>query len=129
MRIIGNGNPTDSDPGHLPGRNPFLGRYIIGTGHHWYWTGQTNVTVAFSAMSSALEVVPLTLLTLDAWDFIKLSKSKYDICGREISIPHRWTFYFMMAVGFWNFVGAGIFGIFAISFLVFSVRQLLEDDE
>jgi nitric oxide reductase subunit B len=138
----------------------FLGAGIIGTGHHWYWTGQTNVTVAFSAMFSALEVVPLTLLTLDAWDFIKLSKSKCDICGREISIPHRWTFYFMMAVGFWNFVGAGIFGflinlpvvsyfevgtiltpnhghsammgvfgMFAISFLVFSVRQVLEDDE
>ena len=25
-------------------------------------------------------------------------------------IPHKWTFYFLMAVGFWNFVGAGIFG-------------------
>jgi nitric oxide reductase subunit B len=25
-------------------------------------------------------------------------------------VPHRWTFYFLMAVGFWNFVGAGIFG-------------------
>lgn len=25
-------------------------------------------------------------------------------------IPHKWTFYFLMAVGFWNFVGAGVFG-------------------
>ena len=25
-------------------------------------------------------------------------------------IPHKWTFYFLMAVGFRNFVGAGIFG-------------------
>ena len=24
--------------------------------------------------------------------------------------PHKWTFYFLMAVGFWNFVGAGMFG-------------------
>ena len=23
---------------------------------------------------------------------------------------HLWTFYFLMAVGFWNFVGAGVFG-------------------
>jgi nitric oxide reductase subunit B len=23
---------------------------------------------------------------------------------------HKWTFYFLMAVGFWNFVGAGVFG-------------------
>jgi len=88
----------------------FLGGGIIGTAHHWYWTGQSNVTMAFAAMFSALEVVPLTLLTLDAWDFVKLSKGKCDICGKEISIPHKWTFYFMMAVGFWNFVGAGIFG-------------------
>jgi len=138
----------------------FLGAGIIGTAHHWYWTGQSNITMAFAAMFSAMEVVPLTLLTLDAWDFIKLSRSKCDICGKEISIPHKWTFYFMMAVGFWNFVGAGIFGflinlpivsyfevgtiltpnhghaammgvfgMFAISFMVFAIRQVLPDEE
>jgi nitric oxide reductase subunit B len=89
-----------------------------------------------------------------------LSKGKCDICGKEISIPHKWTFYFMMAVGFWNFVGAGIFGflinlpivsyfevgtiltpnhghaalmgvfgMFAISFMVFAIRQVLPDEE
>ena len=25
-------------------------------------------------------------------------------------VPHRWTFYFLIAVGVWNFVGAGVFG-------------------
>jgi nitric oxide reductase subunit B len=88
----------------------FLGSGIIGTGHHWYWTGQSNVNLALSALFSAMEVVPLTLLTLDAWDFIRLTRGKCDICGQPISIPHKWTFYFLMAVGFWNFVGAGIFG-------------------
>jgi len=88
----------------------FLGSGIIGTGHHWYWTGQSNVNLALSALFSAMEVVPLTLLTLDAWDFIRLTRGKCDICGKPISIPHKWTFYFLMAVGFWNFVGAGIFG-------------------
>jgi len=83
---------------------------LIGTGHHWYWTGQSSITLAFSALFSALEVVPLTLLTLDAWDFIKLTRSRCEICGQNISIPHKWTFYFLMAVGFWNFIGAGIFG-------------------
>jgi len=63
-----------------------------------------------AAVFSAMEVVPLTLLTLDAWDFIKLTRGKCDICNQEISIPHKWTFYFLMAVGFWNFLGAGIFG-------------------
>jgi nitric oxide reductase subunit B len=88
----------------------FLASGIIGTGHHWYWTGQSNITLALAALFSALEVVPLTLLTLDAWDFIKLTRGKCDVCGQEVSIPHKWTFYFLMAVGFWNFVGAGVFG-------------------
>ncbi|HMK52370.1 MAG TPA: nitric-oxide reductase large subunit [Thermodesulfobacteriota bacterium] len=138
----------------------FLGGGIIGTAHHWYWTGQSNITMAFAATFSAMEVVPLTLLTLDAWDFIRLTKGKCDICGKEISVRHKWTFYFMMAVGFWNFVGAGIFGflinlpivsyfevgtiltpnhghaammgvfgMFAISFMVFVIRQVLSDEE
>jgi len=88
----------------------FLGAGIIGTGHHWYWTGQSNVNLALSAIFSAMEVVPLTLLTLDAWDFIKLTRGMRDEFGKPIPIPHKWTFYFLMAVGFWNFVGAGIFG-------------------
>jgi nitric oxide reductase subunit B len=88
----------------------FLGSGIIGTGHHWYWTGQSNINMALSSLFSAMEVVPLTLLTLDAWDFIKLTRGQCDICGKEIAIPHKWAFYFLMAVGFWNFVGAGIFG-------------------
>jgi len=88
----------------------FLGSGIIGTGHHWYWTGQSNITMALAAVFSAMEVIPLTLLTLDAWDFIKLTRGKCDICNQEIYIPHKWTFYFLMAVGFWNFLGAGIFG-------------------
>ena len=88
----------------------FLGAGIIGTGHHWYWTGQTNINLALSSIFSAMEVVPLTLLTLDAWDFIKLTRGVRDPHGKPITIPHKWTFYFLMAVGFWNFVGAGVFG-------------------
>ena len=105
-------------------------------------------------------MLPLILLTLDAWDFIKLSGGTCDICGRAISVPHKWTFYFLMAVGFWNFVGAGIFGflinmpivsyfevgtilttnhghaafmgvfgMFAVAFMTFAMRQVLQDDQ
>jgi nitric oxide reductase subunit B len=83
---------------------------LIGTGHHWYFNGQTNFNMAMSAMVSVLEVVPLTLLTLDAWDFVRTTRGDCDVCGKAVAIPHKWTFYFLMAVGFWNFVGAGIFG-------------------
>jgi nitric oxide reductase subunit B len=88
----------------------YLGSGIVGTGHHWYWTGQSNNTMALAAVFSAMEVVPLTLLTLDGYDFVKLSKGTCDICGKPIAVPHRWTFNFLIAVGFWNFVGAGVFG-------------------
>ena len=87
----------------------FLGG-LMGTGHHWYFTGQTNVNMALSALFSALEVVPLTLLTLDAWDFVRTTRGERDAEGKQMVIPHKWTFYFLMAVGFWNFVGAGMFG-------------------
>jgi nitric oxide reductase subunit B len=83
----------------------YFGGGLIGTGHHWYWTGQTELNMAFSAAFSALEVVPLTLITLDAWDFIRVTRGDDSIVER-----HRWTFRFLMAVGFWNFLGAGVFG-------------------
>ena len=88
----------------------YLGGGIIGTAHHWYWTGQSSAAMALGAVFSALEVVPLTLLTLDAADFIKLSRGHCDVCDKPVAVPHKWTFYFLMAVGFWNFLGAGVFG-------------------
>lgn len=87
----------------------FLGG-LIGTGHHWYFTGHTHFNMALSALFSALEVVPLTLLTLDAWDFVRTTRGDCEVCGQSVAIPHKWTFWFLMSVGFWNFVGAGIFG-------------------
>jgi nitric oxide reductase subunit B len=88
----------------------FLGAGILGTGHHWYWTGQTTISMAVSATFSAMEVVPLILLTLEASDFIGLMRSGTDAKGNQVSFPHKWTFYFLIAVGVWNFIGAGIFG-------------------
>ncbi|NTU60025.1 MAG: nitric-oxide reductase large subunit, partial [Deltaproteobacteria bacterium] len=101
----------------------FLGGGIVGTGHHWYWTGQSQAALALSSIFSALEVVPLTLLTLDAWDFVKLTRSRCDSCGRSVGNVHRWAFYFLMAVGFWNFLGAGVFG-FLINLPIVSYFQV-----
>ncbi|WP_054032331.1 nitric-oxide reductase large subunit [Desulfatitalea tepidiphila] len=101
----------------------FLSGGIIGTAHHWYWTGQTNFTMALAAMFSALEVVPLTLLTLDAWDFMKLTGTQSGASTARKVIPHKWAFYFLMAVGFWNFVGAGVFG-FLINMPVVSFYEV-----
>jgi nitric oxide reductase subunit B len=83
----------------------YFGGGLIGTAHHWYFTGQSEIAMALGATFSALEVVPLTLLTLDAWDFYRLTRGESGPASR-----HRWTFYFLMAVGVWNFTGAGVFG-------------------
>jgi nitric oxide reductase subunit B len=88
----------------------YLSGGIIGTGHHWYFTGQGTLNMGLAACFSALEVVPLTLLTLDAWDFIKLRKTQCSACGHDLAWGQKWSIYFLMAVGVWNFVGAGIFG-------------------
>ena len=88
----------------------YLSGGIIGTGHHWYFTGQGTLNMGLASCFSALEVVPLTLLTLDAWDFIKLRKAQCSACGHDLAWSQKWSIYFLMAVGVWNFVGAGIFG-------------------
>ncbi len=101
----------------------FLGGGIIGTGHHWYWTGQSAASLALSSTFSAMEVVPLILLTLDASDFMRLMRSECEICGQRIGIPHKWAFYFLISVGVWNFIGAGVFG-FLINLPVVSYYEV-----
>jgi len=88
----------------------YLGAGIVGTGHHWYFTGQGTLNMGLAACFSAMEVVPLTLLTLDAWDFVSLQDRRCADCGHAFAAQQTWAIYFLMAVGFWNFVGAGIFG-------------------
>jgi len=88
----------------------YLGAGIVGTGHHWYFTGQGTLNMGLAASFSAMEVVPLTLLTLDAWDFVSLKNRGCPECGYPLAERHEWAIYFLIAVGFWNFVGAGVFG-------------------
>jgi nitric oxide reductase subunit B len=102
----------------------FFAGGVIGTGHHWYFNGQSHVNMALSALFSVLEVVPLTLLTLDAWDFVRTTRGgNCDVCGKAVAVPHKWTFYFLMAVGFWNFTGAGILG-FLINLPIISYYEV-----
>jgi nitric oxide reductase subunit B len=88
----------------------FLSGGIIGTGHHWYFTGQGTLNMGLAACFSALEVVPLTLLTLDAAGFIQLSRRTRLPNRQDAASKQRWAIYFLIAVGVWNFVGAGVFG-------------------
>lgn len=79
---------------------------VIGTGHHWYFSGQTNFNMAMAGCFSALEVVPLILLALEGWSYMRYADKNVSMAGYK----HRWTLRFLMSVGFWNFLGAGVFG-------------------
>ncbi|HZS99557.1 MAG TPA: nitric-oxide reductase large subunit [Terriglobales bacterium] len=85
----------------------YLSGGIIGTFHHLYFTGMPNSVLALGAIFSALEVVPLILIGFEAWENIRLSRGTAD--NPWIS-AYKWPIYFFVAVAFWNFVGAGLFG-------------------
>ena len=81
---------------------------MIGTMHHVYFSGTPAVHMALGAFFSAAEVIPLTILTLEAWSFVQLGSQAHD--KSRLPFPHFWAVMFLASVGFWNFLGAGIFG-------------------
>jgi nitric oxide reductase subunit B len=84
----------------------FLSGGIIGTFHHLYFSGTPTSILALGASFSALEVVPLVLIGFEAYSNLTLSRA------RDWVTAYRWPIYFFVAVGFWNLVGAGLFGFF-----------------
>lgn len=94
---------------------------VIGTMHHMYFNGTPVETMALGAAFSAFEVVPLAFLTVEAWSFLQLGAVQ--VRGSETAFPHRWAVMFLGAVGFWNFLGAGIFG-FLINMPIVSYYEI-----
>ena len=94
---------------------------VIGTMHHLYFSGTPVEHMALGAFFSAAEVIPLTFLTVEAWAFLQLGSRQTS--GDAKPFPHRWAVMFLVAVGFWNFVGAGIFG-FLINLPIVSYYQI-----
>jgi nitric oxide reductase subunit B len=94
---------------------------VIGTMHHLYFSGEPAEHMAMGAFFSAAEVIPLTFLTVEAWSFLQLGASQQS--RSKTPFPHRWAVMFLVAVGFWNFLGAGIFG-FLINLPVVSYYEI-----
>jgi len=86
----------------------FLFGGILGTLHHLYWTGTPTSVIAVGAVFSALEVVPLTLIGLEALQTWRRTQ------GTPWLAAYKWPVLCFVAVGFWNTVGAGLLG-FAIN--------------
>ena len=86
----------------------FLSGGILGTFHHLYFIATPTGVLALGATFSALEIVPLVLIGMEAYHNYKLSKATKWI------EDYKWPIYCFIAMCFWNFLGAGIFG-FAIN--------------
>jgi nitric oxide reductase subunit B len=86
----------------------FLFGGILGTLHHLYWTGTPTAVIAVGSVFSALEVVPLSLLGIEAYKNYRRSQSAPWLKA------YKWAIMSFVAVAFWNIVGAGLLG-FAIN--------------
>jgi nitric oxide reductase subunit B len=82
----------------------FLFGGILGTLHHLYFTGTPTFVIAIGAMFSALEVVPLAMIGVEAYRNYQRSKVAPWVQA------YKWPIMCFIAVGFWNVVGAGLLG-------------------
>ncbi|HVW24791.1 MAG TPA: cbb3-type cytochrome c oxidase subunit I [Polyangiaceae bacterium] len=99
---------------------------VVGTMHHLYFSGAPAVHMSLGAFFSAMEVIPLVLLTFEAWRFMRLGGARPGetvMAAGDERFPHKWAVMFLSAVGFWNFVGAGVFG-FLINLPVVSYWEI-----
>ena len=94
---------------------------VIGTMHHLYFSGTPAEHLALGAFFSAAEVIPLTFLTVEAWSFLQLGAQQQ--AKSRTPFPHYWAVMFLVSVGFWNFLGAGVFG-FLINLPVVSYYEI-----
>jgi len=81
----------------------FLGSGVIGTFHHLYFSGSPALISALGSVFSALEIVPLTII---GFELVQSLRN-----GKAIGSGYEWPFKFFAAVCFWNFLGAGVFGM------------------
>lgn len=80
-----------------------LGSGILGTGHHLYWAGASEIWLSLGSVFSFLEVLPILLLILEAI-------GQYIHIKRNDDFPYRLAFLYILGSAFWNYVGAGVFG-------------------
>jgi len=83
----------------------------IGVGHNFYWIAKPTGVIALGSAFSTTQVLPLILLTLDAWK----TTQEYDRAEAEVAKGNqkyimREVFQFLVAINFWNVFGAGVMG-------------------
>ncbi len=89
----------------------FLITATIGISHNFYWIAKPTGIIALGSVFSTLQVLPLLLLTLDAWQMRQEGHKadKYRVEGRQTFVMEG-VWLFILGVNFWNIFGAGVFG-------------------
>ena len=89
----------------------FLVTATVGIAHNFYWIAKPTGVIAFGSVFSTLQVLPLLLLTLDAWRMRqeRTRATAFQASGSQRFIMNE-VWYFILAVNFWNVFGAGVFG-------------------
>lgn len=77
---------------------------VLGTGHHYYWAGESSIWLSLGSTFSFLEVLPLMLLVNEALE-------QYNaIWKQRQNFPYKVAFMFILGSAAWNFIGAGVMG-------------------
>jgi nitric oxide reductase subunit B len=89
----------------------FLITATLGISHNFYWIAKPTGIIAVGSVFSTLQVLPLLLLTLDAWKMRQEGERAYEYRAQgkqRFLMDGVWMF--ILAVNFWNIFGAGVFG-------------------
>ncbi len=89
----------------------FLFTATLGVSHNFYWIAKPEGIIAIGSVFSTLQVLPLLLLTLDAWQMRQEGDRAegYRAEGKQTFVMDG-VWLFILAVNFWNIFGAGVFG-------------------
>jgi nitric oxide reductase subunit B len=85
----------------------------IGVGHNFYWIAKPTAVIALGSTFSTTQVLPLLLLTLDAWKMAQESahaEALQSLGNQKYVMKEVWLF--LLGVNFWNIWGAGVLGSF-----------------
>ena len=89
----------------------FLVTALIGISHNFYWIGKPTGIIALGSVFSTLQVLPLLLITLDAWRLRQeQARANESLLQGKQTFVMEGVWLFILAVNFWNIFGAGVFG-------------------
>jgi nitric oxide reductase subunit B len=83
----------------------------LGVAHNFYWIAKPTGVIALGSTVSTTQVLPLILLSIDAWKKTQMTAVAKDNQKRGLQkhVMHE-VYLYLLGVNFWNVVGAGVLG-------------------